>query len=277
MLQLVEFISRNKSFIVFILLEVLCFRLLIHSNSYWGATYFNTSNFYVARILGFSNGVREYLHLRDVNKRLAEENVQLNEQITYLQQLSPAKAPAEYRPDSAFAQRYRFTVAKVVDMQLHQANNYLTIDKGTADGLAPGMGVISASGIVGKVQVCSEHMSVVTSILHSRFMVSTQLLRSDEIGPAQWDGKHTNEILLTDISRYKPVSVGDTAVTSGYNAVFPPGVMVGTVNAISTPSNQTSYTITLQLATDFKTLSYVYVVHNQVRPDLEELHKKIDP
>lgn len=271
MSQLFELISRQRSFILFIILEVVCFRLLVGSNSSWGVRYFNTSNWYVASILGFSNSVKEFTGLREVNRQLAEENVRLNEELTRVLQSDPPKSPEGYLPDSTFASRYQYSLAKVVDVQTKLANNYLTIDKGTLDGITPGMGVISATGIVGKVQYCSPRMSVVTSILHSRFMVSTELPKSEEIGTVVWGGKNAEEVRLLDISKFKKVEVGDTAVTSSYNPLFPPNVMIGVVGKIDAPESEATYNITLKLATNFQTLGYVYVIKNHLLTDMENL------
>ena len=227
-------------------------------------------------ILGLANSFKEYVGLREVNKQLAAENLRLNQQLTRLLQEDPPQAPAGYRPDSAFASRYEYGLAKVIDVQTQMTNNYLTIDKGTLDGIAPGMGVISATGIVGKVQYCSARMSVVTSILHSRFMVSTELPKSEEIGTVIWNGKDPGEVRLLDISRFKKVEKGDTAFTSGYNPVFPPGVMIGTVQEILSPQSETTYDIGLKLSTDFHTLGYVYVIKNHLLPDINNLIENSD-
>ena len=276
MFQLVEFLSRNRNFILFVLLEVFSFWLIVQNNSYWGATYFNTSNYYVAQVLTLSNSARDFANLRDVNTHLAEENVRLNALVAELQQQRPSDAPTGYQPDSAFASRFTFRVAKVVNNETSRANNYITIDKGTAEGIRPGMGVISATGVVGKVRFCSEHYSVVTSILHSQFMVSTRLVRSNEIGTAKWDGQNPEVIQLQDISRYRPVQKGDTAVTSNFNSVFPPGIMVGKVRDLRVRQDQTFFDIDLQLSTDVRNLSYVYVVQNRLRPEQDILQKRID-
>ncbi len=276
MSQLFEFISKHRSFILFVLLEVLCFRMLVGSSSSWGVRYFNTSNWYAGSILGLANSFKEYIGLREVNRQLAEENLRLNARLTRLLQEDPPKAPAGYLPDSTFASRYQYALAKVIDVQTQMTNNYLTIDKGTLDGIAPGMGVISATGVVGKVQYCSDRMSVVTSILHSRFMVSTELPKSGEIGTVVWAGKNADEVRLLDISRFKKVEKGDTAFTSGYNPVFPPGIMIGTIQEISSPESETTYDIGLRLSTDFHTLGYVYVIKNHLLPDIENLIENSD-
>lgn len=276
MLQLVEFFSRNRNFIFFVLLEVFSFWLLVQSNSYWGATYFNTSNFYVAKLLTVSNSIREYTRLRDINENLAQENVKLNALVAHLQERNPVDSPADYHPDSLFANRFEFVVGKAIMVETSRANNYITIDKGTEDGIAPGMGVISATGVVGKVRSCSERYSVVTSILHSQFMVSSRLVRSDEIGPVRWQSKDPTVVSMIDVSRYKKVIKGDSAVTSNLNSVFPPGIMVGTVRSVRIRPDQTFYDIDLNVATDFSNLSYVYVVLNRLKPEQDALQQPLD-
>ncbi|MFD2936086.1 rod shape-determining protein MreC [Spirosoma flavum] len=273
--ELVDFFVRSRNFILFVLLEVLCFYFIINTSNYWSATYFNTSNRYAAQILALSNAANEYARLRQVNADLALENQLLNTQLAKLLQSKPA-APAEYRADSAFADRFKFTVAKVVDNTTQFANNYITIDKGTDDGIRPGMGVISPTGVVGKVRVCNHHFSVVTSILHSEFLVSSKLPKANEIGSARWDGGDPHLIKLMDISRYKPVSKGDSVVTSEFNSTFPPGILVGRVRTIGVQPNQTFHDITLNLATNFSNLSFVYVVENRLQVEQEQLEKQIE-
>ena len=277
MLQLFEFIGRNRNFILFVLLEVFSFWLLVNNNNYWGVEYFNTANILNAKSLEISNSVREYTNLRDVNASLAEENRRLNELVTKLQQHNPANAPAGYKPDSAFASRFKWvTIAKVILNTTHQTDNYLTIDKGYADGVKEGMGVISSTGIVGKVKICNEHYSVITSILHSQFMVSTKLLRSGEMGTAKWENTTIPSVIqLKDISRYKTIVKGDTAVTSDQNAVFPPGIAVGRVKSFKVAPDQAFFEIDLDLSTDFSKISYVYLVDNKLLNQQESLQKSL--
>ncbi len=277
MLQLFEFIGRNRNFILFALLEVLSFWLLVNNNNYWGVKYFNTANTVNAKALEISNSVREYTNLREVNTSLAEENRRLNELVTTLQQQKPANAPAGYKPDSAFASRFKWvTIAKVILNTTHQTDNYLTIDKGYADGVKEGMGVVSSTGIVGKVKICNEHYSVITSILHSQFMISTKLLRSGDMGTAKWENSNIPSIIqLKDISRYKTIAKGDTAVTSDQNAVFPPGIAVGRIRNFKVAPDQAFYEIDLDLSTDFSKLSYVYLVENKLLDQQQSIQEGI--
>jgi rod shape-determining protein MreC len=107
-------------------------------------------------------------------------------------------------------------------------------------------------------------------------MISTRLTRSGEIGPAKWESTNPSILQLNDVSRYKKVTRGDTAVTSEYNSVFPPGILVGYVQKVGINANQTDFDIQIKLATDFTKLSYVFLVDNQLAKNQESLKESIE-
>lgn len=276
MFELFQFIARSRNFILFILLEVLSFYFIINTNNYWSVEFFNTSNYYAAKFLEWSNKAKEYARLREVNAALAEENRRLNRQLVQFQQSNP-KGQTSYKTDSIFASRFQFTVARVINNTTQHPDNYMTLDKGRADGIRPGMGVISPTGVVGKVKLCSEHFSVVTSILHSEFMISARLTRANEIGTARWDGVDPRRMKMLYISRNTKVARGDSVVTSEYNSTFPPGILVGRVLRVSESPDQTFHDIRLLLATNFSNVSFVYVVENKLQEEQDQLEKQIEP
>src|SRR5690606_19418188 len=92
-----------------------------------------------------------------------------------------------------------------------------------------GMAVVSPLGIVGKVKAVSEHYGVVTSLLNKDVMVSAMIKRTGHFGTVQWDGRDPQYVNLEFIPRHVDPMVGDTIVTSGYNAVFPAGTPIGMI------------------------------------------------
>jgi rod shape-determining protein MreC len=280
MYQLIQFLSRKRAFILFALLEILSLWFFYSVNNYPSAILFNTTNFYAAQALKLSNSFVEYSNLRTVNTDLAIENKRLNEMVAKLQaqQIPVPKSVIHYKADSTVAARFKFTVAKITNLTTSQFNNYITIDKGLADGLAPGMGVISSTGVVGKIKSCSEHYSRVISILHSEYTVSAKIKSNNEIGSVKWDGVNPEIVEMTDVSRYKTVRVRDTIMTSDFNYVFPPNIVIGYVKKVGVKPDNTFHDIKVQLATDFHTLSYVYVINNTLEKEqkvLEEIDSEI--
>ena len=259
---------------MFAFLEVLSLWLFYSYNNYPNAIFFNTSNYYTAKALSTSNSIREYANLREVNAELASENSHLNSVIAKLQSQQLDKSIVNYKADSSVASRFKFVVAKVSGLTTSQFNNYITIDKGTSDGLTTGMGVISSTGIVGKIKSCSEHYSVVISILHSEYSVSAKLKSNNEIGSIKWKGVNPDVVEMSEVSRYKTVKVKDTVVTSDFNYVFPPNITIGYVKKVGVKADQTFHEIDVQLATNFHTLSYVYVINNKLLGEQKLLEEK---
>ncbi|MEA5137584.1 rod shape-determining protein MreC [Arcicella rigui] len=275
MYQLIQFLSRKRAFILFALLEILSLWFFYSVNNYPSAILFNTTNLYVAQALKLSNSLVEYSNLKAVNTDLASENKRLNEMVAKLQaqQLNVPTSVVRYKADSAVAARFKYTVAKITNLTTSQFNNYITIDKGSADGLAPGMGVISSTGVVGKIKSCSEHYSRVITILHSDYTVSAKIKSNSEIGSIKWDGVNPEIVEMTDVSRYKTVRVRDTIMTSDFNYVFPPNIVIGYVKKVGVKPDNTFHDIKVQLATDFHTLSYVYVINNTLEKEQKKLEE----
>jgi rod shape-determining protein MreC len=271
--RLFLFFYQNRAFFTFLVLELICAWLIIENNQYQGARFFNSSNSVVASLNNFSQGVREYFLLRNINSTLAEENAELRSKLEQYAQLQNTALPHVIK-DSAAITQFDFVSAKVINNSVNRATNYLTINKGLLDSIAPGMGVISPLGVVGKVKTVSKHFSVVTSILHKDVRVSVILKRTRDFGSAQWDGSDPDFMRLDFIPRHvKPVK-GDTVITSGFSSVYPEGVMVGVIEDIKT--NETLYyDLTIKLSQDFRKLSYVEVVRSHLKQELDSLEAPI--
>jgi len=86
-----------------------------------------------------------------------------------------------------------------------------------------------------------------------------------------WDGINSTTATLEEIPKHVPVKVGDTIVTSGYSDLFPRNIMIGTVSNLKAKADKNFYDITVNLSTNFGNLSYVYVVKNLKRNEIQTL------
>jgi rod shape-determining protein MreC len=146
-----------------------------------------------------------------------------------------------------------------------------------------GMGVTCPQGVVGQIMSCSEHYSRISTILHSKFVVSSEIsskkLRAENLkalGIAKWEGGNPSIISLTTVDRFKPVYKGDSVYTSMQNSVFPPKIMIGRISNISVNQTEAFYDINVRLSTDFSSLVYVYVVKNKLITQENALEPKIE-
>ncbi len=266
MQRLVNFFYEYRAFFTFLLMEVLCAWLIIGNNQYQNTKFFNSSNKLAASILGFSQGSREYFSLREINEDLSRENAQLR---TIIERQGLLRATPAISSDTV--SRFKFVSAKVINNSVSQFKNYITINRGTDAGIEPGMAAISISGAVGKVKSVSEHFSVLISILNIDEQVSTILKRTNSFGTAQWDGTDPRVVNLLYVPRHVQPEVGDTVITSGYNAVFPQGVLVGIVKDVKLKDEALFYDIRVELAQDFRRLSFVKIVRSEMKPELDSL------
>jgi rod shape-determining protein MreC len=145
---------RNNFTILFILLEFLCIYLLIENNKYQNASVLNATNAVVTKTMEGVSYVREYIHLRENNQYLADENARLR---SMLKDASYQSDTAQTRvEDTVFRQQYTFITAKVINNTINRRNNYLTLNRGKMQGIGPEMGVITSNGVVGIVKQVSE-------------------------------------------------------------------------------------------------------------------------
>jgi rod shape-determining protein MreC len=271
--ELFLFISRSRAFILFAILEIFALWCVFRFNNYGSAILFNTTSVAVAKAVETQNSVIRYTKLNDINEQLARENIRMNAQILSLQN-AISKDSANLNLDSVMTNRYVLEYAEAINFTTSQRNNYITINKGTKDGVKPNMAVISALGVVGKVKFCTENMAIITSILHSENLVSSEILKTKKLGSVKWEGLNPKEVELLYIDIYEPIQKGDTVVTSSINSVYPSKIMVGTVKSVK--KGQQFLNITLNLSTDFKNLSYVYVVKNNLKVQQDSLEASIN-
>jgi rod shape-determining protein MreC len=273
--RLLLFIYQYRAFFTFVVLELICFGLIVDNNQYQGAKFFNSSNTVVASINNFSQSIRDYFLLSEVNRTLAEENAELRRQVEIQKNELQNSYKVTYS-DSVEASRFEFISAKVVNNQVDRFKNFITINKGEDAGIEPGMAVISPLGAVGKIKQVSNHYSVVTSILHIDYMISAVLKRTNHFGTVQWDGRSPDVTKFNFIPRHVKLNVGDTVVTSGFNAIFPEGIMIGTVAEKDLRPEALTYDITVALSQDFRKLSYVSVVKSYLKSEQDSLELKVE-
>ena len=280
MRNLIDFLARHNHWFLFVLLEVLSFVLLFHYNSYQGSVWFSSANAVSGKVFEWNASVTQYFSLVDVNKTLTERNIYLERQVEQLtEQLEKAGR------DSTEIERMQTSVlkdcntipAKVVSCSLNKLNNFITIDKGYADGVRKDMGVVCGTGVVGIVYLMSEHYSVLIPVLSSVSNISCTIRSRGYFGYLHWKGGSPEEAYIDDIPRHARFKLGDVIVTSGYSSVFPPGIVVGKIKHVYNSANGLSYRLKITLSTDFGRLRDVCVINDkEMDRKLEILHAAED-
>lgn len=223
--------------------------------------------------MGVTDAVVGYFSLGNENDKLAAENARLNGLLVRQQQVIE-KLIMDSLKLPELQDQYRFIVAKVINNSVALPNNYLTLNKGSQDGIRPGMGIISPQGVVGRVMVCSPHFSTATSLLHSKMLISAEISRIHASGSLKWGRDDPDRANLDFVARHLKPKIGDTIRTSEYSNILPAGIHIGVISDIQLKDDATFYNIEVDLATDFSTLNYVYVIENKFSAEKDSLQVK---
>ncbi|WP_294177687.1 rod shape-determining protein MreC [uncultured Coprobacter sp.] len=266
MRKLISFLINHSPIFVYAFYLVICFVLLFKFNPYQQSVFFSSANEMAGRFYIMTSGITGYFGLREINRDLQKQNGNLEMELIRLRdevsRLSGDTLLIRTSADSVLS-RYDFQIAQVINNSVFRTHNYITLNKGRKDGIHSEMGVIDQNGIVGIVNVVSDHYAVAISLLNPKLRLSCKVKGSNYFGSLVWDGKDPRFAVLEELPRHVKFVKGDTIVTSGYSSVFPEGLMVGTVDGFSKQRNDNFYALTVKLSADFFRLNDVRILDDR--------------
>ena len=270
MKHLLEFLWRFRHWLLFIVLEALSLALLLHFNSYQRSVWLSSAGRVAGIVYEWADGVTSYFRLKGVNEDLSRRNAWLEERVSvlerHLREAGDTSAAALQLPPP-----YQTIRARVIKNSLNLVDNYITLDHGEAAGVRPDMGVAGTDGVVGIVYKVSARYALVLPVLNSRSNLSCMIQGSGYFGYLRWEGGDPRYAWLEDLPRHAEFELGDTVVTSGYSAVFPQGVTVGTVDDAVDADDGLSYRLKIRLTTDFGRLDAVRILARTGREEQKRL------
>ena len=270
MRNLLIFISKYNAFFLFVIFEISSLFILINYNSFQKATYISSSNQITGLAYQKVGQVTDYLSLAAVNDSLAHENAWLHSQLRssfYIDTLTK-RAIA----DSIYKQQYTYIVAKVINNSVNLRNNYITINRGSKDGITKDMGVICSSGVVGFVVNTTDHLANIQSVLHKKTKVSAMLADTRDLGSFLWgDNLDPHQGLLVDVSNNVKPRIGEPVVTSTLSSLYPAGIPIGKISNLHAKEGGLFLNMEVSLAVDYSKLEYVYVVVNRLAMEQKQV------
>lgn len=276
--NLIDFIVRYKYWFVFLLLEGLSLVMLFRYNGYQGSVYFTTANEVIGSVYSFTSSIESYLSLQEHNRQLEADNESLRKELHDLKlKIKAGKMmPGQLSIRDSVYTGYKFVGAQVVNATLHKSNNLMTLDKGTADGIRPEMGVVCSQGAVGVVYMCSRHYSIVVPLLNGTSKVSCRLKGTEYFGTLEWERGNTEVSYMSGVPRHAKVKKGEIVETNGFSDIFPEGIPIGRVVTVGNSTDGMSYRMAVKLFPDFKVLRNVSVITNYSQPERIQLEQVAD-
>ena len=196
--------------------------------------------------------LEHYEEMQRSNADIRKENARLKEQLDFAVSLDEKNIPAQ-----------------IIARDLDNAFTYLTIDKGSVNGVRKNMPVIAFQngnqGLVGKVVQVGTFTSQIMPIYNINNMVSARIQNSRDLGLVNGLGSQDQPLLMQYIRKsvVDELSYGDIVVTSGENDNYMRDIAIGTISKITTLDYNSSLNIELIPIIDFARLENVVVVNQK--------------
>jgi rod shape-determining protein MreC len=208
------------------------------------------------------------------NLRLKAELDNTRGQLIQLEQASQEnerlKQLLDFRNAGIFPTGSTFTVARVIGKSPTKWQEWILIDKGTADGVALNQPVVGATpsadqslsgkGLVGKVVAVSSHSAQVQLLIDSESSVATTIQGTQAQGILE--GTVSGKLIMDYVERDVLVGLKQVVVTSGFGQIFPKGIPVGVVQTVGEQDVNIYKQIEVQPFVDFGALEEVMVLTN---------------
>jgi len=258
MRTLLRFIQKYSNLLLFLLLEAIAITFMVQGNTYQRSKLIGLNREITGYIYSKVDGAREYFSLKQVNRQLAEENLDLRNSLDLL---SASLDTTLVITETLENFHYYYVPSRIVHNSVYKQYNFITLDKGKKDGVFKDMGVISEQGLVGIILESSNNFATVIPILNRDFRLSVKIKSNNYAGILQWEGDSPQYAMLSEIPFHVNITEGDTILTSGFSSIFPEGIEVGHLESFVLEKGN-FYDIKVKLSTDFQQLFHVNVIRN---------------
>jgi rod shape-determining protein MreC len=263
------FLTKTKNFFLFLLLAGICV-YSTYKTSVYKQGILNSVAWEIAYpVLKLRTEWSELLHLRIENRRLMNQNKNLLMLVFNHRRSFEPPENIDYGDSLSFT----YYPATVIENTVNKRNNYLILYKGSADGIRPGMGVISPEGIVGTIKDVSPNFSMVLSLLHSDFQIAAKIKNRGISGLLTWDGVNIQYAQMINLAHIDNVKVADTVITRE-SLVYPSDYPIGTIAEISPATKGGYFVLKVKLLTPFDNLRNVYIIRQNYSEELDNLMEK---
>lgn len=159
---------------------------------------------------------------------------------------------------------YKKVAASVIAKDSGNWFSTFTIDRGSNDGIEPGMNVLAGCGLVGIVKDVGPNYAKVRSIIDDSSKVSAMVTTTEDNFIVNGSLQSMNErkvIGFTDLKdEDDKVMIGDPVVTSYVSDQYQQGILIGYVASIEKNANNLTKSGTITPVVDFEHMENVLII-----------------
>ena len=196
--------------------------------------------------------LENYEKMQRSNADIRKENERLKEQLDFSISMDEQNFPAQ-----------------IISRDFDNVYTYLTIDKGSVNGIKKNMPVIAFQngnqGLVGKVVQVGTFTSQIMPVYNLDYIVSARIQNSRDLGLVNGSGSQDKPLVMQYIRKNvaDELSFGDIVVTSGENDNYLKDIPIGTISKIISLDYNSSLNIELTPIIDFSRLENVIIVNQK--------------
>ena len=232
--------------VVFVAMEITAVVLLCNTVSLQDIWINRASHRVLAAMWGGGESLRNHFSLERQNRDLFVENASLGVRVREYERQKLARTHGSI--SDTVSGHFRYLPATIVKASRNSTHNYIILDKGKADGVAAGSGIITNKGAIGIVTAVDDRFCYGLTLMNPHMTVSARL-------------GHT------------AVTPGDTVWTSGFSSIFPPGIPIGVTGKVRVVDGSVNE-VDVHLFQDFGSMRFVTIVENMDRTAIERLEKE---
>jgi rod shape-determining protein MreC len=279
MQALLRLLFQKGGFVTLVLVEAVCFYVIVSFNTKQGLVWETTYGIAAGNLLEQRRKAMRYSELPQVVDSLMWENAALRAELLQRKTYShytldtAYSLPIDTLPLSRKLPMYSVIPADIVSNSVDKRNNWIALNRGSADGVVRNAAVISQNGIAGIVRYVDKHYCLAMSVLHQQSRISAKL--DGQLGSLVWTNtKDYTMMQLNDIPKDIDPQIGDTVYTSGYSSMFPGNLMIGTVADKSLPPGSNFYAINVKLSQNPGSMKVVYIINELFASTIDSLQNK---
>ncbi|MGZ3775648.1 MAG: rod shape-determining protein MreC [Pseudobdellovibrionaceae bacterium] len=224
---------------------------------------------------GFSHGVKDttamyvdLINIKKSNQDLKSNNNELQARLKKMNELLIENDRLRNLLSFKEQSNMNLVAAEVIGRDLVTDHNTITINKGTHDGVKPGLAVITTDGVLGYIFKPGPFTSSVMLITDRYAVVDGIVQRTRAHGIVE--GKSQSSCSLKYVEKTEDVKQGDLVVTGGLDNIFPKGFPVAIVESVERKTFSVSLKVELRPVIDPYKVEEVFIVLNAANADFSE-------
>lgn len=205
-----------------------------------------------------------FSEVKSQNKELVNENEELKNKLAEYSDLKEEND--RFREMLNFAEErdnYNYIGCDIIGYSGGNFNDGYIVNKGSNDGIAKGMVVITNKGLVGQVTSVGNNWSIVQTLANENIAVSVMVESTrDATGylTGYKDSQNRNLAKVYDLPMDSEVKEGDVILTSGVGMVYPKEIRIGEVISVEEDKVKVMKSAIIKPYVDFNKLEELFIV-----------------